>query len=145
MSESSRSHSLLNQRWDIPLSFLILGFHFVSYRFRVSPEAFDSVKQNPLSHGHLEYHSAANIVSMIPTHSTGSVTACEKSSGKKVVVATAGTTDLPVAEEAAVVLEAAQCKVDRVFDVGVAGLHRIIRALPRLQDPEVGCVIVCAG
>lgn len=64
---------------------------------------------------------------------------------KRVVVATAGTTDLPVAEEAAVTLEAAHCKVDRIFDVGVAGLHRVIRALPTLQDPEVGCVIVCAG
>ena len=64
---------------------------------------------------------------------------------KRIVVATAGTTDLPVAEEAAVVLEAAGCEVDRITDVGVAGLHRIINALPRLQDPNVGCVIVCAG
>lgn len=64
---------------------------------------------------------------------------------KRVVVATAGTTDLPVAEEAAVTLEAAGCEVDRITDVGVAGLHRIIKALPRLQDRNVGCVIVCAG
>ena len=64
---------------------------------------------------------------------------------KRIVVATAGTTDLPVAEEAAVVLEAAGCEVDRITDVGVAGQHRIINALPRLQDPNVGCVIVCAG
>jgi NCAIR mutase (PurE)-related protein len=52
---------------------------------------------------------------------------------------------LPVAEEAAVVLEAANVDVDRIYDVGVAGLHRVINALPRLQDPDVGCVIVCAG
>jgi NCAIR mutase (PurE)-related protein len=52
---------------------------------------------------------------------------------------------LPVAEEAAVTLEAAGCEVDRIADVGVAGLHRILKALPRLKDPEVGCVIVCAG
>lgn len=68
-----------------------------------------------------------------------------KNSMKRIVVATAGTTDLPVAEEAAVVLEAAGCEVDRINDVGVAGLHRIINALPRLHDPNVGCVIVCAG
>jgi len=37
------------------------------------------------------------------------------------VVATAGTSDLPVAEEAAVTLEAASCEVDRVYDAGVAG------------------------
>lgn len=68
-----------------------------------------------------------------------------KNDMKRVVVATAGTTDLPVAEETAVVLEAAGCEVERINDVGVAGLHRIIKALPRLQDPNVGCVIVCAG
>lgn len=63
----------------------------------------------------------------------------------RVVVATAGTTDLPVAEEAAVTLEAAGCEVDRIFDVGVAGLHRIINALDRLRHEDVRCVIVCAG
>lgn len=63
----------------------------------------------------------------------------------KIVVACAGTTDLPVAEEAAVTLEAAGCSVDRIYDVGVAGLHRIINALPRLRDEDVDCVIVCAG
>ena len=84
---------------------------------------------------------------MIPSRSTGSRIVSEESLPlrKRVVVATAGTTDLPVAEEAAVVLEAAQCKVDRIYDVGVAGLHRVIKALPRLQDPDVGCIIVCAG
>ena len=64
---------------------------------------------------------------------------------KRVAVVTAGTTDLPVAEEASFVLEAAGCEVDRIADVGVAGLHRIIQARPRLQDPNVGCVVVCAG
>ena len=81
---------------------------------------------------------------MIPTQSKDNNATCF-SSGKRVVVASAGTTDLPVAEEASVVLEAAQCEVDRIFDVGVAGLHRVIKALPRLQHPDVGCVIVCAG
>ncbi|KAI2513485.1 AIR carboxylase [Fragilaria crotonensis] len=55
------------------------------------------------------------------------------------------TTDLPIAEEAAVTLEAAGCEITRVYDAGVAGLHRIINALPKLRDPQVGCVIVCAG
>jgi hypothetical protein len=84
---------------------------------------------------------------MVPNGSTENISVDKESLSpkKRVVVATAGTTDLPVAEEAAVVLEAAQCEVDRIFDVGVAGLHRIIKALPRLKDPEVGCVIVCAG
>jgi len=114
---------------------------------RVAPDMFERVKSIPLLHGHLVYHSTANIVSMIPTRSIDSNDVCKEilPSTNRVVIATAGTTDTPVAEEAAVVLEAAQCKVDRIFDVGVAGLHRIIKALPRLQHPEVGCVIVCAG
>ena len=84
---------------------------------------------------------------MIPSSCTASKIGDKESlrPGKRVVVATAGTTDLPVGEEAAVVLETAQCEVDRIYDVGVAGLHRIIKALPRLQDREVGCIIVCAG
>ena len=107
---------------------------------------FTDIESIPLSHGQLTYHSTANIVSMTPTLATGNgAKGSLSSSGKRIVVATAGTTDLPVAEEAAVTLEAAQCDVNRIFDVGVAGLHRIIKALPRLKHPDVGCVIVCAG
>ena len=106
---------------------------------------FQEIKSIPLSHGHLVYHSTANIVSMIPTHLKESDLKTNKSSSKKVVVATAGTTDIPVAEEAAVVLEAAQCEVDRIYDVGVAGLHRVLKALPKIQSRDVKCIIVCAG
>mmetsp|Transcript_23621 Transcript_23621/g.55968 ORF Transcript_23621/g.55968 Transcript_23621/m.55968 type:complete len:325 (-) Transcript_23621:39-1013(-) len=114
---------------------------------RVDSDMFEKLKSFPMEHGSLVYHSKANVVSMIPTESVESKSVSEAtlSLGKTVVVATAGTTDLPVAEEAAVVLEAAQCKVERIFDVGVAGLHRIIKALPKLQHRDVGCVIVCAG
>ena len=82
--------------------------------------------------------------SSLPTkeHDTSS---SESINMKKIVVACAGTTDLPVAEEAAITLEAAGCEVDRIYDVGVAGLHRIINALPKLRHPDVGGVIVCAG
>jgi NCAIR mutase (PurE)-related protein len=115
--------------------------------FRISSEMYESVKEIPLSHGHLVYHPVANILSIIPSCLASSKVVSEDSMQlrKRIIVATAGTTDLPVAEEAAVVLEAANCKVERIYDVGVAGLHRVIRALPRLQSNEVGCVIVCAG
>lgn len=64
---------------------------------------------------------------------------------QSVVVACAGTTDLPVAEEAAITLELSGVTVIRVYDCGVAGLHRILKALPQLRHEDVGCVIVCAG
>ena len=58
-------------------------------------------------------------------------------------VVTAGTSDLPVAEEAASTLEASSVKVDRVSDVGVAGLHRLLAVSDRLRDADV--LIVVAG
>jgi pyridinium-3,5-biscarboxylic acid mononucleotide synthase len=60
-----------------------------------------------------------------------------------VVVAAAGTADLPVAEEAAVCLEIMGNVVERLFDVGVAGLHRILSVHDRLIAARV--VIVVAG
>lgn len=98
----------------------------------------------PLENGRLAYNEKARVLSMVASSMKDRVLP-ESQIKQKVVVATAGTTDLPVAEEAAAILEAAGCKVDRIFDVGVAGLHRILNALPRLQDEKVGAVIVCAG
>lgn len=104
------------------------------------------MKEIPLHHGRMEYNEVARIVTMIPS-SLNNVSVMPNSQipKKRVIVATAGTTDLPVAEETAVTLEAAGCIVERINDVGVAGLHRILKALPQLQDPDVGCIIVCAG
>jgi NCAIR mutase (PurE)-related protein len=60
-----------------------------------------------------------------------------------VLIITAGTSDLPVAEEAAVTACAAGCKVGRLTDVGVAGIHRILSKRTELTDASV--VIVVAG
>jgi pyridinium-3,5-biscarboxylic acid mononucleotide synthase len=60
-----------------------------------------------------------------------------------VLVACAGTSDLPVAEEAWLTAEAFGCRVDRLVDVGVAGAHRLFADAGRLQAADV--VIVVAG
>ncbi len=60
-----------------------------------------------------------------------------------VLVITAGTADISVAEEAAIVAEAAGVPVDRLFDVGVAGLHRLLRHHERLL--QAGVLVVVAG
>jgi NCAIR mutase (PurE)-related protein len=60
-----------------------------------------------------------------------------------VLVITAGTSDLPVAEEAAVTLRAAGDCVDRLTDVGVAGIHRVLAQRERLASAAV--IIVVAG
>ncbi len=60
-----------------------------------------------------------------------------------VLVAAAGTSDLPVAEEAAISAEIMGNSVDRLYDVGVAGLHRLLAAHDRLLAAHV--LIVVAG
>lgn len=60
-----------------------------------------------------------------------------------VAVASAGTSDLPVAEEAAVTAELMGCRVERVVDVGVAGIHRLFAEMPRIGRARV--VVVVAG
>ena len=60
-----------------------------------------------------------------------------------VLVVTAGTADLPVAEEASLTAELMGSRVTRINDVGVAGLHRVIDALPNLQEAKV--IILVAG
>ncbi len=61
----------------------------------------------------------------------------------KVIVASAGTADIPVAEEAAVTAELLGCRVERLYDVGVAGSHRIFSNHKKLLKADV--VIVVAG
>jgi NCAIR mutase (PurE)-related protein len=60
-----------------------------------------------------------------------------------VAVVCAGTSDLPVAEEAAVTAETFGTRVTRLYDVGVAGLHRILSVREAMAQADV--VIVCAG
>lgn len=61
----------------------------------------------------------------------------------KVVVVTAGTSDLPVAEEARVTAEAWNCEVSLLVDVGVAGLHRLLHRLDDLGGADA--LVVVAG
>lgn len=60
-----------------------------------------------------------------------------------VLVLTAGTTDIPVGEEAALTAERMGARVERLFDVGVAGLHRLLRHLDRLRQARA--IVVVAG
>ncbi len=85
----------------------------------------------------LEWHPLARTV-FLPGESRP-----EPTGRGTVLVVCAGTSDLPVAEEAAVVAEAFGNRVDRMVDVGVAGLHRLMAQSDRLQEAAV--VIVVAG
>ena len=66
-----------------------------------------------------------------------------KKKAGNILVLTAGTSDVPVAEEAAVTASFLGSRVETVYDVGVAGLHRLMDASVRLQKAHV--IIVAAG
>jgi NCAIR mutase (PurE)-related protein len=83
-----------------------------------------------------QYHSVARIVALRQTLPGAS-------GWGSLAVLCAGTSDLPVAEEAAVTAEVMGAEVRRIYDVGVAGLHRLLAHREVLGEAEV--VIVCAG
>lgn len=60
-----------------------------------------------------------------------------------VCVVTAGTSDIPVAEESAETAENLGSKVERIYDVGVAGIHRLLEHQDKLFNAS--CIVVCAG
>ena len=97
---------------------------------RIGPEAADLVgKSVPL-----EYHKDARLAIAFPR---------EHASLGNIVVATGGTSDIPVAEEASLTAEMMGNKVTRLYDVGVAGLHRLLSNLDVLMSAR--CVVAVAG
>lgn len=82
----------------------------------------------------LRYDSLARLAVVLPIETPGR---------GSVVVATGGTSDMDVAEEAAITAEALGSRVTRLYDVGVAGLHRLLSNLEPLMTARV--VVVAAG
>ena len=99
---------------------------------RATPEHFSAVRDVA---GDAVWHDAARIIVVdrreTPPH-TGHV-----------VVATGGTADIPVAEEAAITAEVMGCRVTRLFDVGVAGVHRLLAHTETLRSGHA--IIAVAG
>jgi NCAIR mutase (PurE)-related protein len=83
----------------------------------------------------LEHHALARTLVKI-------VSPREKSSGRALIMC-AGTSDIPVAEEAAVTLEFLSDEVERAYDVGVAGIHRLFERRESIETASV--IIVVAG
>lgn len=67
----------------------------------------------------------------------------QKKTNKNILVLTAGTADIPVAEEASVTAEFLGNNVKKIYDVGVAGIHRLFKNLGEIQSANV--IIVVAG
>lgn len=65
--------------------------------------------------------------------------------GGTIAVLAAGTSDVPVAEEARVTAEVMGCNVLTFYDVGVAGIHRLVKPLEEIHRKDVGAVVAVAG
>lgn len=99
---------------------------------RATPEAFEALQRLVPE---ATYHAQARVVTLDQG---------EVARGKgTILVACAGTSDIPVAEEAALTAALMGNDVERLYDVGVAGLHRLLAAQAQLRRARV--IIVVAG
>ena len=99
---------------------------------RASTDKYDAVRSVA---ARAVWHEEAKIISIINKDI--------KIAPTPVAVITAGTSDIPVAEEAAVTCELLGNRVTRIYDAGVAGIHRLIDQLPEIRKCRV--VVVIAG
>jgi NCAIR mutase (PurE)-related protein len=99
---------------------------------RATPEAFAAVQAVAPE---ATYHEQARAITL----AQGDI----RPGRGTVLIACAGTSDVPIAEEAAVTADLMGNPIDRLYDVGVAGIHRLLREQDRLRDARV--VIVVAG
>jgi NCAIR mutase (PurE)-related protein len=99
---------------------------------RTTPEVF-GVLRNVCTEA--EWHESAGLVRVLRDK--------EDLGQAEIAVVTAGTSDVPVAEEAALTAEAMGNRVVRIWDVGVAGIHRVLSERHLLQEARV--VVVAAG
>jgi NCAIR mutase (PurE)-related protein len=100
---------------------------------RLSAAAFRKIKKDiPLA----RYCETSRTLTYIPKKS-------RKKPAGNVTVISAGTSDIPVAEEAAVTAEVFENRVVRIFDVGVAGIHRLFYHKKKIEEARV--IVVVAG
>ena len=109
---------------------------------RASQEQYKAVRKK---HPKAEWHEAARVICIRVAGAGPGGGAPDSGAPAEadVLVLTAGTSDIPVAEEAALTAELFGTTVGRIYDVGVAGLHRLVGEMARLEAAKV--LVVVAG
>ena len=107
---------------------------------RAPPETYDAVAAVMPS---AEYHTLARCIVIPDGSADTNVDADTPEPTDGVVIVTAGTADLPAADEAALTARLMGCPPRRINDVGVAGLHRLLSQLDALRGARV--IVVAAG
>jgi NCAIR mutase (PurE)-related protein len=99
---------------------------------RITKAHFDAVKELAADAAHHELARCITVIRQAPVKRAGTI-----------AVVCAGTSDLPVAEEAAITADVMGNNVARISDVGVAGLHRLLARLEEIRRANV--IVVVAG
>lgn len=99
---------------------------------RAEKSVYEAIKD---MHPHMEYYPEARTIFIQQKNIA--------KSKSRILVVTGGTSDIPVAEEAVVTAEKLGCTVERLYDVGVAGIHRLLANRYRLDSVQV--IIAVAG
>lgn len=99
---------------------------------RAEKSVYEAIKD---MHPHMEYYPEARTIFIQQKDIA--------KSKSRILVVTGGTSDIPVAEEAVVTAEKLGCTVERLYDVGVAGIHRLLANRYRLESVQV--IIAVAG
>ena len=115
----------------------LAGHHSKVLATRVAPDVAERITEEVAG---CTYHSSARILVVNKKRGKTKKASLDK---KYVMVLCAGTADLPVAEEAAITAEAMGSRVERSYDVGVAGLHRLLDQKDRIMQANV--LVVVAG
>ena len=105
---------------------------------RAEPYVFKKLKKK---FKNCEYNKLGRIIILRPGHKKNA--RISKPAGSLISIVTAGTSDIPIAEEAAVTCEILGSRVERIYDIGIAGIHRVENNIDRLKKSS--CIIVCAG
>ena len=106
---------------------------------RASKSYYREIRARRIPDSNAEYFPKSRIVIV------KSKTYTKRKSGGRLGILTAGTSDIPVAEEAKIIAEEMGCETAFYSDVGVAGLHRLFKPLTKLLKWDADVILVVAG
>lgn len=106
---------------------------------KADEEHIQFIRSKKLSGYVLDYYDKARVLVLKKKNSKF------KTIGKKIGILSAGSSDIPIAEEARIIANILGCSVAYDYDVGVAGMHRLINPLKKMIKEKIKCLIVVAG
>ena len=110
----------------------VLGTRATKEQYLLVRSALETA--HPEAAGHLQYDPLSRILKLEKP---------DRTLAGRIAVCTAGTADIPVAEEAAAVAEFFGSRCDRIYDIGVSGLHRLMDKIDDIR--RANCIIAVAG